>query len=248
MDITLDRPAPLTADSPAATATPSSRRRRATRPTGPPVGSADQPSVEKHIHATQSTTEKSTEPIPPQHRPIRLPRFSRLGLRRTIFRIVAVAVAVIALAAACTVAVLAQRDHERTQAMAQHQAAVIDTARRAVTDLINIDKGSATADFARLTAIATPPFTDEIHNQSIDFVKTVQDANVLSSGQVLAAGIATDNGAAAPIDGSITVIVAADAKVTNAQNQQQQPRAYRFSVRVKQIGGALKVSDVEFVP
>ncbi|WP_216894238.1 hypothetical protein [Nocardia alni] len=160
----------------------------------------------------------------------------------------AVAIAVVALAAACIVAVLAQRDHGRTHSAAQHQAAVIDTARRAVTDLINIDKRTAAADFSRLSALAAPPFTDEIHNQTIDFVKTVQDSDVLSTGQVLAAGIVTDSGAAAPNDGSITVIVAADAKVTNAQNQQQQPRAYRFSVRVKVIGGALKVSDVEFVP
>ncbi|MEV2223585.1 hypothetical protein AB0E01_27410 [Nocardia vinacea] len=64
----------------------------------------------------------------------------------------------------------------------------------------------------------------------------------------VAAAIAADDGAEAPDDGTVTVIVAANAQVTNTQTRQQEQRSYRFSVKIKEVDGTPKVSDVEFVP
>jgi Mce-associated membrane protein len=255
MDVITDSSATVTTiDSSVATAPPP-RRRRATRPTGPPAEGSGVSDRETSGSTTTSTiTPVSDTPADlaeptPEHRRAR--RFPRPGLGRPRlgsngFRIVAVVLAVVALAAAATVAGLAWRDHQRTAAQEHRQAAIIDVARRAVTDLINIDKASAAKDFAGLGDITTAPFSDELHSQSGDYLKTVQDADVQSTGQVLAAGIAADDGTAS--DGAVTVIIAADAKVTNTQSRQQEQRAYRFSVKVEQVGGVPKVSDVEFVP
>ncbi|WP_040822304.1 hypothetical protein [Nocardia jiangxiensis] len=163
------------------------------------------------------------------------------------FRIASVAVAVVALAAAVTVAALAWQQHQHLTGEAQQQAAIVDTAKQGITALINISGDNAAADLTRLNELTTAPFSDELHNQSANYVKAIHDADVLSTGQVIAAGIATEDGTARGGEGT-TVIVAADAQVTDPQTHQQQRRSYRFSVTVKQVHGVRKVSDVEFVP
>ncbi|MEV6337741.1 hypothetical protein AB0M12_23830 [Nocardia vinacea] len=172
----------------------------------------------------------------------------RLGLGRKSFRTAAVAIAVAALLAATTVTALALREHRRTEAAGNHQAAIVDTARRGVTALINIRRDSADSDFARLSDITTAPFADELHSQSGNYLKAIRDADVLSTGEMVAAAIAADDGAEAPDDGTVTVIVAANAQVTNTQTRQQEQRSYRFSVKIKEVAGTPKVSNVEFVP
>ncbi|MBY8857441.1 hypothetical protein K7711_13215 [Nocardia sp. CA2R105] len=151
------------------------------------------------------------------------------------------------MAAATTVAALAWRQHQQMTDEAQQQAAIVDTAKQGITALINIRGDNAAADLNRLNELTTAPFSDELHNQSANYVKAIHDADVLSTGQVIAAGIATDDGTARGSAGT-TVIVAADAQVTDPQSHQQQRRSYRFSVTVKQVHGVRKVSDVEFVP
>lgn len=248
MDTTVDRPDSLTpgAASGTALATPP-RRRKATRPTGPPAeqGAANPIADpdETQVSLQPSDTKQNRglrNRILRTHRP-------RLELGCSSFRIAWVAVAVVALAAATTVAALAWRQHQQMTDEAQQQAAIVDTAKQGITALINIRGDNAAADLNRLNELTTAPFSDELHNQSANYVKAIHDADVLSTGQVIAAGIATDDGTARGSEGT-TVIVAADAQVTDPQSHQQQRRSYRFSVTVKQVHGVRKVSDVEFVP
>ncbi|WP_329408857.1 hypothetical protein OG563_41440 [Nocardia vinacea] len=258
MDLTVDRSDSLTATDTAATTAlvtePPPRRRRATRPTGPPSESPEHPDVEADTDTSPSAAERSSATTEgPIRQPRRLPRIPRprlarpkLGRRR--FRIAAVVLAVAALAAATTVTALALREHRQTEATANHQAAIIDTARRGVTALINIRRDSADADFARLSDITTAPFADDLHSQSGNYLQAIRHADVLSTGEVIAAATAADDGAEVPDDGTITVIVAANAQVTNTQTRQQEQRSYRFSVRIKEVDGIPKVSNVEFVP
>ena len=241
MDLTVDRSDSLTAtDAATALVTEPPRRRRATRPTGPP---SESPDAVASTDTTPCAGKPPSEPKPP----LRL-RFARPKLERKSFRTAAAVLAVAALLAATTVTALALREHRRTEATANHQAAVVDTARRGVTALINIRRDSADSDFARLSDITTAPFADELHSQSGNYLKAIRDADVLSTGEVVAAAIAADDGAEAPDDGTVTVIVAANAQVTNTQTRQQEERSYRFSVQIKEVDGTPKVSDVEFVP
>lgn len=245
MDLTVDRSDSLTATDAAATTasvTEPPRRRRATRPTGPP---SESPDTETSTVTTPSAVERPPEQK--QRRTLRLP-FARPRLGRKSFRTAAVAMAVAALLAATTVTALALREHRRTEAAANHQAAIVDTARRGVTALINIRRDSADSDFARLSDITTAPFADELHSQSGNYLKAIRDADVLSTGEAVAAAIAADDGAEAPDDGTVTVIVAANAQVTNTQTRQQEQRSYRFSVKIKEVDGTPKVSNLEFVP
>ncbi|WP_433621246.1 hypothetical protein [Nocardia sp. CA-120079] len=245
MDLTVDRSDSLT-DSSITTAlvTEPPRRRRATRPTGPPTESPEHPDAEVSIDTTPPTGKRPPEPKRP---PIPRSRFPRPKLERKGFRIAAVVLVVAALVYA-TVTALALHEHRRTEATANHQAAIVDTARRGVTALINIRRDSADSDFARLSDITTAPFADELHSQSGNYLKAIRDADVLSTGEVVAAAIAADDGAEAPDDGTVTVIVAANAQVTNTQTRQQEQRSYRFSVKIKEVDGTPKVSNVEFVP
>lgn len=248
MDLTVDRSDSLTATDAAATTasvTVPPRRRRATRPTGPPSESPDPPDPEASTDTTPSAGRRPSEQT--QRRILRQ-RFARPRMGRKSFRTAAVAIAVAALLAATTVTALALREHRRTEAAANHQAAIVDTARRGVTALINIRRDSADSDFARLSDITTAPFADELHSQSGNYLKAIRDADVLSTGEVVAAAIAADDGAEAPDDGTVTVIVAANAQVTNTQTRQQEHRSYRFSVKIKEVDGTSKVSNVEFVP
>ncbi|MFE9325502.1 hypothetical protein ACIHDR_29355 [Nocardia sp. NPDC052278] len=243
MDLTVDRSDSLTAtDTATALVTEPPRRRRATRPTGPPSESPDPPDAVTSTDTTPCAGKPPSEPKP------RRLRFARPKLERKSFRTAAVVLAVAALLAATTVTALALREHRRTEAAANHQAAIVDTARRGVTALINIRRDSADSDFARLSDITTAPFADELHSQSGNYLKAIRDADVSSTGEVVAAAIAADDGAEAPDDGAVTVIVAANAQVTNTQTRQQEERSYRFSVQIKEVDGTPKVSDVEFVP
>ncbi|WP_157124347.1 hypothetical protein [Nocardia pseudovaccinii] len=244
MDLTVDRSDSLTAtDAATALMTEPPRRRRATRPTGPPSESPDPPEA---MVSTDTTPSAGRPPREPKQR-LRL-RHARPKLGHKSFRTAAVVLAVAALLAATTVTALALREHRRTDVAANHQAAIVDTARRGVTALINIRRDSADSDFARLSDITTAPFADELHSRSGNYLQAIRDADVLSTGEVVAAAIAADDGAEAPDDGTVTVIVAANAQVTNTQTRQQEPRSYRFSVKIKEVDGTPKVSNVEFVP
>ncbi|AHH18069.1 hypothetical protein NONO_c32820 [Nocardia nova SH22a] len=237
MDTIADRP-----DTVSTTASAERRRRKATRASGPP----GEPGPAVVLIETGSEPE---EPIGPRRRipaVVRRIRLGRTGLRRT-----AAALAIVALLASVSVAGVAWHDHRRAADDADRATAIVDVARQGVTALINIRGDQADADFARLGEITAPPFSDELHDQSKNYLQAVRDAKVASTGQVVAAGIAAagdDIGSAVPDAGATTVIVAADAQVTNPETHQPEHRAYRFSVKVKDIGGALKVTDVEFVP
>ncbi|WP_157117560.1 hypothetical protein [Nocardia vaccinii] len=245
MDTIADRPDTVTTTEPAQRR----HRRKATRASGPPEGSS--PVSDARGPETGSVSVEMKPDAAPERRLRSVRAMRRIRPGRNGLRKPAAALAVIALVASGTVAALAWHDHRRSDDNAEHEAAIVDIARQGVTALINIRGDKADADFARLSNVTAPPFADELHDRSKNYLQAVRDANVLSTGQVVAAGIAAagdDIGTAVPDEGATTVIVAADAQVTDSENHQQEHRAYRFSVTVKDVGGALKVTDVEFVP
>lgn len=240
MDTIADRPDTVTTTEPAERRT----RRKATRASGPPGESS--PAT---VAVVTDSEPVSPNPVRSRWRALSLPRRIRLG--RTGLRRLAAALAIVALVASLSAAGVAWHDHRRAADNADHEAAIVDVARHGVTALINIRGDKADADFARLSEITAPPFSDELHDQSKNYLQAVRDAKVASTGQVVAAGIAAagdDIGTAVPDAGATTVIVAADAQVTNPDTHQPEHRAYRFSVKVKDVDGVLKVTDVEFVP
>ncbi|MFE6862178.1 hypothetical protein [Nocardia sp. NPDC057668] len=207
------------------------------------------------IESEPTATEQDSEHSAGERKPAARFTFPELRLsaptpsNRRIVRICAALLLVAAFIGAASVTGTALRDHRRTQAIADGDAAVIDTARRGVTALINIKRDTADADFARLAEITTAPFADELHSQSGNYLQTIRDADVLSSGQVVAAALAADDGSGAVVaDGVRIVLVAADAQVTNTQSRQQEQRTYRFAVKIKDVDGVPKMSSVEFVP
>ena len=152
MDTIADRPDTMT------TTTSAERRsrRKATRASGPPGRSS--------VEVVTAAAPVSPEPDRTARRITSMWRRVRPG--RIGFRRPAAVLAIVALLASVSVAGTAWHDHRRVAGNADHEAAIVEVARQGVTALINIRGEQADADFARLSAITAPPFSDELHDQS----------------------------------------------------------------------------------
>ncbi|MGK8555037.1 hypothetical protein [Nocardia gipuzkoensis] len=160
---------------------------------------------------------------------------------RRVARILALAASallVLALVCGATVSVFAMRSaHERDERRAEY----LQTARQAIVNLTTIRADSAKQDIDRILALASGEFKTEFDGRVDPFTSIVQQAKVVSSGEIVEAALESDD------DRSARVLVAAKQTLTNAGQAEPQTRYYRFRVTVSRGDSGLTVSDVEFV-
>ncbi|MGX1811166.1 hypothetical protein ACWIGI_36060 [Nocardia sp. NPDC055321] len=117
----------------------------------------------------------------------------------------------------------------------------VDTARQAILNLTTIRADSAQADIDRILAGASGEFKSEFDGRLDPFREVVQQAQVVSTGEIIEAALEHDG------DSSAVVLVAAKQTVTNAGQPEAQQRYYRFRVTVDRTDSGLTISKVEFV-
>ncbi|WP_454194871.1 hypothetical protein [Nocardia sp. Marseille-Q1738] len=160
---------------------------------------------------------------------------------RGIVRILALAASallVLALVCGATLSVFAMRSaHERDERRAEY----LQTARQAIVNLTTIRADSAKQDIDRILSLASGEFKTEFDGRVDPFTSIVQQAKVVSSGEIVEAALESDD------DSSARVLVAAKQTLTNAGQAEPQTRYYRFRVTVSRGDSGLTVSDVEFV-
>jgi Mce-associated membrane protein len=163
------------------------------------------------------------------------------GKNRGLPRMLAMAAAallVVALVCGATLSVLAMRSaHERDERRAEY----VETARQAIVNLTTIRADSAKQDIDRILSLASGEFKTEFDGRVDPFTSIVQQAKVVSSGEIVEAALESDD------DRSGRVLVAAKQTLTNAGQAEPQTRYYRFRVTVSRGDSGLTVSNVEFV-
>ncbi|MFE7745709.1 hypothetical protein [Nocardia sp. NPDC057455] len=183
---------------------------------------------------TVASTKTEAEPPSTERKPA---SSDGRGLRR-ILATAAAALVVVALVCGATLSVLAMRSaHERDERRAEY----VETARQAIVNLTTIRADSAKQDIDRILSLASGEFKTEFDNRVDPFTSIVQQAKVVSSGEIVEAAVESDD------DRAGRVLVAAKQTLTNAGQAEPQTRYYRFRVTVTRGDSGLTVSDVEFV-
>jgi Mce-associated membrane protein len=148
---------------------------------------------------------------------------------------------VVVLALGGAVGWLAFRSVE-SRAAAEQRSVYLQVGRQAALNLTTISFETVDADVQRILDSATDSFYDDFSARTQPFVDVVKQAQSKSVGEVTSAGLESDDGSGA------RVLVAITVKTTNVGAPEQDPRAWRMRISVKQVGDETKVSNVEFVP
>ncbi|MFC4377132.1 hypothetical protein ACFO5K_23895 [Nocardia halotolerans] len=158
--------------------------------------------------------------------------------RGRIFALAAAVVLVLALVGGAGFAAFSAYSVDRDEDL---RAQYTETARQAVLNLTTIRAETAKEDIDRILAVASGDFKAEFDGRVEPFMGVVQEANVVSSGDVVESGIVSAD------DESAQVLVAAKQTVSNKGSPEPQSRQYRFRVTVANADAGMTVSKVEFV-
>ncbi|KLO31370.1 hypothetical protein ABW16_00375 [Mycolicibacter heraklionensis] len=154
----------------------------------------------------------------------------------------AVAVGVAAIAALCAmVGWFGYRGYQTHLAQQQRQL-FLQAGRQGALNLTTIDYAQADADIQRILDSATGSFRDDFEKRSQPFIDVVKKAQSRSEGTITEAGLESQDGNEA------RVLVAVTVKTSLAGAAEPEPRAWRMRMTVQQVGDAVKVANVEFVP
>lgn len=148
-------------------------------------------------------------------------------------------VAVVAVFAALSSGLL--RDHHDADNKRGNDAALLDAARSGVTAMISISDTSAADDVNKVLEQSTGAFKNDFESRSKSFIAVVQEAKVVTKGDVLGMGIESRQG------DSATVLVSASSSISNAAGAANESRSWRLRVIMTEESGQYKMSSVEFV-
>lgn len=160
---------------------------------------------------------------------------------RGAWRIIGVAAAAVLVLALLVGAGFAGMKVRSIDARDERRGEYVQTARQAILNLTTIRADSAKADIDRILSVASGQFKNEFDGRVDPFMNIVQQAKVVSNGEIVDAALENDS------DDSATVLVAAKQSLTNAGQQGEQTRFYRFRVTVSRGDSGMTVSKVEFV-
>lgn len=226
-------PTEVSADPSAETAGPDKEPSTVGAESSAPVPAADDSTADAD-EATVTMTKAAAEPPSAEQHPT---EGNNRGLPR-VLAMTAAALLVVALVCGATLSVLAMRSaHERDERRAEY----VETARQAIVNLTTIRADSAKQDIDRILSLASGEFKTEFDGRVDPFTSIVQQAKVVSSGEIVEAALESDD------DRSGRVLVAAKQTLTNAGQAEPQTRYYRFRVTVSRGDSGLTVSNVEFV-
>ncbi|WP_280491037.1 hypothetical protein [Nocardia asiatica] len=213
---------------------PSSADAESEAPGAPATDDATADAGKATVAMTKAGAEPTSDAPPTEQKPA-------LGKGRGAPRILATAAAallVVALVCGATLSVLAMRStHERDERRAEY----VETARQAIVNLTTIRADSAKQDIDRILSLASGEFKTEFDGRVDPFTSIVQQAKVVSTGEIVEAALESDD------ESSGRVLIAAKQSLTNAGQTEPQTRYYRFRVTVSRGDAGLTVSDVEFV-
>lgn len=172
-------------------------------------------------------------------------RRSRLRrVRRPKWSTLAACLAIIVSLAALAGSAYMIKEHRDAGRRHQRVAEFAAAARQGVVTMTSLDFHDAKQGVQRILDNATGSFKDEFLKTSDDFIKVVEQSQVVSQGTAQISGVDLDS----MTKDSAVVLVAATQEVTNAAGAKQDPRNYRLIVTVARDGGQLKISKIEFVP
>jgi Mce-associated membrane protein len=161
--------------------------------------------------------------------------------RRTVVPWVLIAlVAAVALAALVGTAVLAPRSSDAAARDAR-RTEVLASARQAAVNFTTLDYRHLDRDLNRVLAGSTGGFRRQFQAGTKDLRSLVAGNRAVSRGEVLEAGLVSDDG------DSARVLVVADSTVTNTASPTPTRRHYRISLDLVQRSGRWLVSDLSFV-
>ena len=127
----------------------------------------------------------------------------------------------------------AERDQRRTE--------VLEAARQQAVNFTTLDYQHLDRDLGRVLSGATGDFRKQFEAGTTDLSGLVTENQAVSEGQVLEAGIVSDD------EDSARVLVVADSTVTNAASGDPQRRHYRLQLDLVHRGDRWLVSDLQFV-
>ncbi|WP_433577778.1 Mce protein [Nocardia brasiliensis] len=161
--------------------------------------------------------------------------------RRGVGRILAFAAAAILVLALVVGAGLSVVKARSIDARDERRTEFVQTARQAALNLTTIRADSAKQDIDRILAVASGQFKSEFDGRVDPFLNVVQQAKIVSNGEVVEAALESDD-----VD-SAQVLVAVKQTLTNAGQEGPQTRLYRFRITVSRGDAGLTASKVEFV-
>ncbi len=115
-------------------------------------------------------------------------------------------------------------------------------ARQTALNLTTIDFHRANADLQRILDGATGQLYDNFSERSQPYIDVVMRTQSKSVGRVTEAAVESQR------DDRAQVLVAVTVDTSNAVAPQPERHAWRMRLSVRQVGGAVKASNVEFVP
>lgn len=123
----------------------------------------------------------------------------------------------------------------------QRRTEVLQAARQAAVNFTTLDYRVLDRDLGRVLDGATGDFRSQFEAGTKDLSELVRTNKAVSEGEVLEAGLVSDD------DDSARVLVVADSTVANASEPQPQKRHYRLQMDMVRDGDRWLVSDLQFV-
>jgi Mce-associated membrane protein len=123
----------------------------------------------------------------------------------------------------------------------QRRTEVLQAARQAAVNFTTLDYRRLDRDLGRVLAGATGEFRSQFEAGTKDLSELVTANQAVSNGEVLEAGVVSDDA------DSARVLVVADSTVTNAAESEPQKRHYRLQLDLVRDGERWLVSDLKFI-
>ena len=150
------------------------------------------------------------------------------------------ALAIVAVAALVVVAMTVPR-LSATADREQRRTEVLEAARQQAVNFTTLDHRHLDRDLGRVLAGSTGDFRKQFQQGTEDLSQLVTANQAVSEGEVLEAGIVSDDA------DSARVLVVADSTVTNSESADPQRRHYRLQMDLVHRGDRWLVSDLQFV-
>ncbi|MCV6963881.1 hypothetical protein BST27_02595 [Mycobacterium intermedium] len=202
------------------------------------VETADQQSLDVE-ESDEETAEATVEVAAPEsRRPRRIRAATRLPSLSATVKVVAI---ILICAFAGASGYMVWEDHNAAERR-QRAANFIAGAKQGVVNMASLDFHRAKEDVQRLLDSSTGQFRDEFQQRAKDFVRVVEESQVVTQGTINAAAVES------MAEHSASVLVSATSTITNADGAKDEPRVWRLRVTVTEEGGQYKMSKLEFVP
>lgn len=153
-----------------------------------------------------------------------------------------VAVLVLVLLGLVTTGTLLLLDNSTLRSRAGDTADATAAARQEILALTSVGAETAQQDIDRLIRCATGDFKNQFTQQQGTFRKVLKLGAVKSQGQIQDAGVVSQD------NGTVVVLIAANATVENSQNPKGEQRQYRMKATMIKRDGQWLMSKLGFVP